>query len=114
MIAGYQTLKNHAGDQDLTKFIDELIQNGLQEIKQLEGLLKENGVGLPPTPPKRPNVCVEDIPVGARLQTLYFSFDFKRYCRRIGCLQPGYRPVHQRGYRDDIWTISYAEGSTWG
>jgi hypothetical protein len=68
MVAGYQTLKNHAGDEDLNKFIDELIQNGQQEIKQIEELLKENGVGLPPTPPERPNACVEDIPVGARFQ----------------------------------------------
>ncbi|WP_421384926.1 DUF3231 family protein [Bacillus salacetis] len=68
MVAGYQTLKNHAGDEDLNKFLDELIQNGNQEIKQVEELLKENGVGLPPTPPERPNACVEDIPVGARFQ----------------------------------------------
>jgi hypothetical protein len=68
MIAGYQTMKNHAGDEDLNKFIDDAIQNGLQEVKQLEELLKENGVGLPPSPPERPNACIEDIPVGARFQ----------------------------------------------
>ncbi|MGF2615906.1 DUF3231 family protein [Rossellomorea vietnamensis] len=68
MMAGYQTLKNHAGDADLNKFIEELIQNGQQEIKQIEELLKENGVGLPPSPPERPNACIEDIPVGARFQ----------------------------------------------
>ncbi|MGD6803719.1 DUF3231 family protein [Rossellomorea vietnamensis] len=68
MVAGYQTLKNHTGDEDLNKFIEELIQNGQQEIKQIEELLKENGVGLPPSPPERPNACLEDIPVGARFQ----------------------------------------------
>jgi hypothetical protein len=68
MIAGYQTMKNHAGDEDLNKFIEDAIQNGLQEVKQLEELLKANGVGLPPSPPERPNACIEDIPVGARFQ----------------------------------------------
>ncbi|KRD83855.1 hypothetical protein ASE51_28250, partial [Bacillus sp. Root147] len=39
-----------------------------QEMKSIETLLKENGVGLPPTPPERPEVCLDDIPVGARVQ----------------------------------------------
>ena len=42
----------------------------LQEFvscKQVEKLLKENGIGLPPTPPEPPHACLDDIPTGARM-----------------------------------------------
>lgn len=65
-IAGYQTHLNHAGDEDLKKLLEDAIQSGQEEVKQIEKLLKENGVGLPPTPPDRPKADVNDIPVGAR------------------------------------------------
>lgn len=65
-IAGYQTHLNHAGDEDLLKLLEETINNGQQEIQQIETLLKENGVGLPPSPPERPKAHLEDIPAGAR------------------------------------------------
>lgn len=64
--AAYQTLMNHAGDEDLKKLLEECIQQCKQEKKQIEELLKENGIGLPPTPPERPEACLNDIPVGAR------------------------------------------------
>ena len=65
-ISGYQTHLNHAGDEDLQKLLKEAIEGGQQEVKQIETLLKANGVGLPPTPPERPTACLDDIPVGAR------------------------------------------------
>ncbi|MFJ8235396.1 DUF3231 family protein [Ureibacillus sp. NPDC094379] len=65
-IAGYQTHLNHAGDEDLQKLLKEAIKGGQQEIQQIETLLKANGIGLPPTPPERPEASLEDIPVGAR------------------------------------------------
>ncbi|WP_096202278.1 DUF3231 family protein [Bacillus sp. FJAT-45350] len=68
MVAAYQTKLNHAGDDDLKKLLEEAIQGGQQEIKQIETLLKENGIGLPPTPPEPPKACLEDIPTGARFQ----------------------------------------------
>ncbi|MBS4179548.1 DUF3231 family protein [Lederbergia citrea] len=68
LVAGYETNLNHAGDEDLQKLLEEAIQGGQQEAKQIETLLKENGIGLPPTPPERPKACIEDIPVGARFQ----------------------------------------------
>ncbi len=68
LIAGYQTQLNHAGDEDLKKLLEEAIQGGQQEIKQIEELLKENGIGLPPTPPERPKASLDDIPTGARFQ----------------------------------------------
>lgn len=68
MIAGYQTLINHIGDQDLFKLIEESIELCHQQMNQVEELLKMNGVGLPPAPPERPKACLDDIPVGARFQ----------------------------------------------
>ncbi|MFC4321520.1 DUF3231 family protein [Litchfieldia salsa] len=65
-VAGYQTMLNHAGDEDLQKLLVEAKEHCQQEMKQVETLLKENGIGLPPTPPERPNARIEDIPVGAR------------------------------------------------
>ncbi|MFD1363358.1 DUF3231 family protein [Lentibacillus salinarum] len=66
MIAGQQTHLNHAGDEDLKKLLEEAIQASQQEVKQIETLLKDNGVGLPPTPAERPKASLEDIPAGAR------------------------------------------------
>jgi hypothetical protein len=65
-VAGYQTLINHTGDEDLKKFLEDIIQTMKQEIEQVDKLLKDNGVGLPPTPPDRPTAALESIPVGAR------------------------------------------------
>lgn len=66
-IAGYQTMINHAGDDDLKKLLKEAIDTCQQEKKQVEELLKENGIGLPPASPEPPEACLEDIPVGARI-----------------------------------------------
>lgn len=66
MVAGYQTMLNHIGDGDLHKLVEESIEAAQQEAKQIEILLKENGIGLPPSPPDRPKACLEEIPVGAR------------------------------------------------
>ncbi|HLS10270.1 DUF3231 family protein [Lentibacillus sp.] len=68
IIAGNQTHLNHAGDEDLRKLLEEVIQASQQEVKQIETLLKNNGVGLPPTPAERPKASREDIPAGARFQ----------------------------------------------
>ncbi|NEU31019.1 DUF3231 family protein [bacterium LRH843] len=68
LIVCHQTHLNHTGDTDLQKLLEEVIQQEEQEAKQIENLLKENGVGLPPTPPERPKACLEDIPIGARFQ----------------------------------------------
>lgn len=65
-VAGHQTYKNHAGDEDLQKLLEESIQASKEEIKQIEKILKANGIGLPPAPPERPDAITDDIPVGAR------------------------------------------------
>lgn len=64
--AGYQTHLNHASDEDLQKLLKVAIEGGKQQIHQIEELLKENEVGLPPTPPERAKACSDDIPIGAR------------------------------------------------
>ncbi|WP_163183703.1 DUF3231 family protein [Neobacillus sedimentimangrovi] len=66
-IAAYQTMLNHAGDEDLKKLLKEAIELAQQEKKEIEALLKENGVGLPPASPEPPEACLEEIPVGARI-----------------------------------------------
>lgn len=65
-LAGHQTLFNHTGDEDLRKFLTNVMDDTTQGIEQLETLLKENEVGLPPSPPERPKAKIEEIPVGAR------------------------------------------------
>lgn len=66
LIAAYQTFYNHTGDDDLKKLVEEAIQGMEEENKQLDTILKENAIGLPPAPPARPVARLEDIPVGAR------------------------------------------------
>lgn len=65
--AGYQTFMNHTGDEDLKKMLVEAVEGIKSENKQLEELLKENGIALPPSPPDRPVAQLEKIPVGARV-----------------------------------------------
>ncbi|WP_210367233.1 DUF3231 family protein [Bacillus sp. REN3] len=62
-----QILINHSGDQDLKAYLEDLLENCFkQEEQQSEAILKTNGIRLPPAPPGRPDVQVEDIPAGAR------------------------------------------------
>ncbi|MBM7693395.1 hypothetical protein JOC77_002835 [Peribacillus deserti] len=62
-----QVLTNHTGDHDLKLFLGDLKDNCLmQGAEQVETIVKEAGIRLPPAPPDRPNVEVQDIPAGAR------------------------------------------------
>lgn len=62
-----QVLINHTGDHDLKTLLEDLLENCFtQEEEQVETILKETGIRLPPAPPDRPNVEVQDIPAGAR------------------------------------------------
>ncbi|MFS0672190.1 DUF3231 family protein [Ornithinibacillus sp. 179-J 7C1 HS] len=62
-----QVLINHTGDHDLKTFLEDLLENCFtQEGQQIEAILKEAGIRLPPSPPDRPNVELQDIPAGAR------------------------------------------------
>lgn len=66
LIAAYQTFFNHTGDDDLRKLIEESIHCMKDENKQLEKILKANGIALPPSWPERAVARLEDIPPGAR------------------------------------------------
>lgn len=66
LIAAYQTLYNHTGDQDLSKLLEEVIMGVEEENQVLKDILKINGVALPPAPPERPVARIEDIPAGAK------------------------------------------------
>ena len=66
LISAYQAFVNHAGDQDLIAILEEAIKTMQSENKQLEKVLKDNGIALPPSLPERPKANAEDIPVGAR------------------------------------------------
>ncbi|PYZ91994.1 hypothetical protein CR194_17505 [Salipaludibacillus keqinensis] len=65
-IATFEIYQNHCGDDDLKKQIRNLIDTARQEEQEVDALLKKNGIGLPPTPPERPQANIEDIPPGAR------------------------------------------------
>lgn len=78
LISGYQAFINHTGDQDLKKLIEEAIEGLKNENKQIEELLKANGIGLPPAPPERPIAKLEDIPVGARFSDPEISASVSR------------------------------------
>jgi hypothetical protein len=64
--AAYQTLANHCGDEELRKFINDLIEQGRQEDDEITNMLKASGVTLPPSPPERADADLEEIPPGAR------------------------------------------------
>lgn len=62
-----QILINHAEDESFKNFLEEIFENIFQqEQEQVEIILKELGIRLPPAPPDRPKVEVSDIPAGAR------------------------------------------------
>ncbi|MFS0869196.1 DUF3231 family protein [Paenibacillus xylanilyticus] len=65
-VSCYQAYLNHAGDKDLKKVLDDLLDQAKLEIKECDTLLTENGIAPAPTLPERPPVKLEDIPAGAR------------------------------------------------
>ncbi|MBW4083046.1 DUF3231 family protein [Paenibacillus sp. S150] len=65
-LSTYQAYLYHAGDQDLKKIIDDLMDQAQREIKDCDKLLKSNGFTPSPSLPDRPSVKLEDIPAGAR------------------------------------------------
>ena len=63
----YQVFINHAGDQELKAFLKQVIESTIKpSIKDLEEILLQNDIALPPTPAERPKADLEQIPVGAR------------------------------------------------
>lgn len=65
-VSCYQAYMNHAGDKDLKKILEALIDQARLEIKELDQLLTDNGIAPAPMLPERPPVKLEDIPAGAK------------------------------------------------
>ena len=67
IIVTIQVARNHTEDKDLKLFLDDIMESNLtEEEQQVEVILKETGIRLPPAPPDKPNVEIQDIPAGAR------------------------------------------------
>ncbi|MNH81576.1 hypothetical protein D3C81_1558010 [compost metagenome] len=65
-LSGYQAFMYHAGDKDLKKIIEDIIDQASREIKEANELLLANGIPPVPALPERPPADLEEIPVGAR------------------------------------------------
>ncbi|WNF37441.1 DUF3231 family protein [Bacillaceae bacterium IKA-2] len=69
--AGYSTFLNHVGDVDLKKYIEDKLKNEMKpQMQQIENLLRENGIAVPPAPAEKPIANLESIPVGAKFSDL--------------------------------------------
>jgi hypothetical protein len=66
MLSTLELYRCHAGDKDLKRVIDDLMDQALREIKDCDKLLKNNEILPPPLLPDRPSARLEDIPAGAR------------------------------------------------
>jgi hypothetical protein len=74
LMTAYQTFINHAGDKELRKFLDDIRSDMInQEIKEIENLLKANGIAPPPSLAEKPNAQLEDIPPGAKFSDMEIS-----------------------------------------
>jgi hypothetical protein len=65
-ISTYQLYMSHAGDKDLKRLLNNLVQQARQAVVECDELLVHNGIIPPPSLPERPLVRLEDIPTGAR------------------------------------------------
>ncbi|NHN31212.1 DUF3231 family protein [Paenibacillus agricola] len=57
---------NHAGDKDLKKILAAIIDQAELEISECDTMLTHNGFTPSPSLPARPEVKLEEIPLGAR------------------------------------------------
>ncbi|MEH7374923.1 DUF3231 family protein [Neobacillus drentensis] len=74
-IDGYQVFINHTGDQELKAFLKQVIESSIKpSIKNIEVVLLQNDIAVPPTPAERPEADLEQIPVGARLQDAQIAY----------------------------------------
>ncbi len=78
LAAGYSTLLNHAGDEDLKKVIQEGITLSQAEALACDEMLREYGIAVPPAVPEKPEARLEDIPDGARFQDVEIAATLSR------------------------------------
>lgn len=65
-ISANQVYRYHAGDKDLKRILDDIINQAELEVKECDTILTHNGIAPSPTLPARPEAKLEDIPIGAR------------------------------------------------
>lgn len=65
-ISTYRALSHHAGDKDLKKSLNALIDQAELEVSECDNILLTNGIAPFPALPVRPEAKLEDIPIGAR------------------------------------------------
>ncbi|RKN86571.1 DUF3231 family protein [Paenibacillus ginsengarvi] len=65
-ISVYRAYSYHAGDKELKKILDDMINQAELESEECDEILIHNGIPSSPTLPARPEAKLEDIPVGAR------------------------------------------------
>jgi len=83
LLVTMQVLMNHTGDDALKSYGEDLVESCLiQEAEQVEGILKDAGIRLPPAPPDRPHVELEDIPAGARFNDSEIAFLIQHELKR--------------------------------
>lgn len=76
LVSCFELFKNHAGDGDLKKLLQEGINQAKQEIAECDTLLTNNGTTPAPSLPARPNVTLDDIPDGARFTDVEIAVHF--------------------------------------
>lgn len=65
-VSVYRAYSYHAGDKELKKILDDLINQAELESEECDQILLHNGIPSSPTLPARPEAKFENIPVGAR------------------------------------------------
>lgn len=71
----YQVFINHTGDKELKAFLKQVIESSIKpSIKDIEEVLLNNDIAIPPTPAERPEADLEQIPVGARFQDAQIAY----------------------------------------
>ncbi|MEK8132356.1 DUF3231 family protein [Paenibacillus filicis] len=65
-ISAYRAYQYHAGDKELKDILADMIDQAELEVSECDEILIQNGVATSPKLPPRPEVKLEEIPVGAR------------------------------------------------
>jgi hypothetical protein len=65
-ISAYRAYSYHAGDTELKKILNELIDQAELEVSECDTILTHNGIAPSPKLPERPEAKQSEIPIGAR------------------------------------------------
>ncbi len=101
-ISVYRAYQYHAGDKDLKKILGDLINQAELEVSECDTILTHNGIAPSPALPERPEVKLEDIPVGARFsdQEIAAIIAADTSISLVGCSQ-----IMGKSIREDIGAL---------